>query len=52
VILLNFFKDGKETYRSDLMEFIVPNKESIDDGTTEFITVLDEPTPHDLPGIG
>ncbi|CAF4305539.1 unnamed protein product, partial [Rotaria sordida] len=45
-----FFKDGKETYRSDLREFTVPGKESIDDASTEFITVSNEPPPPDLPG--
>jgi hypothetical protein len=46
---LSFFsKDGKETYRSDLMEFIVPNKEQHD---LEFITISDDPIPPNLPGI-
>jgi len=44
-----FFKDGKETYRSDLMEFTVPDKESIDKDNIEFITVSNEPPPNDLP---
>ncbi|CAF1481241.1 unnamed protein product [Rotaria sordida] len=42
--------NGKETYRSDLREFTVPGKESIDDASTEFITVSNEPPPPDLPG--
>jgi hypothetical protein len=49
--LIRFFKDGKETYRSDLIEFIVPSKELMDENSIEFISVSHEPIPHNLPGI-
>lgn len=43
--------DGKETYRSDLIEFIVPNRDQINDDNTEFITASNDPIPLNLPGI-
>lgn len=44
------FKDGKETYRSDLIEFIVPDKRSKMDKESEFISVFEEIPPPNLPG--
>ncbi|CAF0834194.1 unnamed protein product [Adineta ricciae] len=38
--------NGRETYRSDLMQFTVPSRETQED--TEFITVVNEPAPHNL----
>ncbi|CAF3845606.1 unnamed protein product [Rotaria sp. Silwood1] len=43
--------NGKETYRSDVIEFTVPDKESIDNDNQEFITVSNEPPPPDLPSM-
>ncbi|CAF4031490.1 unnamed protein product [Rotaria sp. Silwood2] len=42
--------NGKETYRSDIIEFTVPDKEFIDNDSDEFITISNEPPPPDLPG--
>ncbi|CAF1471707.1 unnamed protein product, partial [Adineta steineri] len=41
--------NGKETYRSDLMEFTVPRQGSSDNQETEFITVTNELPPPNLP---
>ncbi|CAF1440483.1 unnamed protein product, partial [Adineta steineri] len=40
---------GKETYRSDLMEFIVPEQDAFKNQETEFITVTNELPPPNLP---
>ncbi|CAF3190146.1 unnamed protein product [Rotaria socialis] len=40
----------KETYRSDPLHFIVPNKELIGNDDVEFITVSDDLPPSNLPG--
>ncbi len=45
------FEDGKETYRSELVEFTVPKREQCSTGSTEVITITDDPIPPDLPGI-
>ncbi|CAF1110364.1 unnamed protein product [Adineta steineri] len=41
--------NGKETYRSDLMEFTVPTQGSSKNEETEFITVTNEVPPPNLP---
>ncbi|CAF1211243.1 unnamed protein product, partial [Adineta steineri] len=41
--------NGKETYRSDLMEFTVPTQGSSENQETEFITVTNEVPPPNLP---
>ncbi|CAF1094045.1 unnamed protein product [Adineta steineri] len=41
--------NDKETYRSDLMEFTVPEKDSSKNQETEFITVTNELPPPNLP---
>ncbi|CAF1419921.1 unnamed protein product [Adineta steineri] len=43
--------NGKETYRSDLMEFTVPTQGSSKNEETEFITVTNELPPPNLPSI-
>ncbi|UJR22718.1 hypothetical protein I4U23_025752 [Adineta vaga] len=43
--------NGKETCRSDLMHFTVPDKGSIEEGSVEFINITDEPMPPNLPII-
>jgi len=54
IILLRI--DGKETYRSDLMEFIVPDltsnseEEEEEEEEVECITVSNDLPPRDLPG--
>ncbi|CAF1640507.1 unnamed protein product [Rotaria magnacalcarata] len=42
--------NGKETYRSDPLHFIVPNKELIGNDDVEFIAVSDDLPPPNLPG--
>ena len=52
VFILSFiltFEDGKETCRSDPIEFTVPTEDKNDD--QEILTVLNEPIPHNLPGL-
>ena len=44
-------EDGKETYRSDLVEFIVPHREHTNTESMEAITVSDDPIPPNLPGM-
>jgi hypothetical protein len=44
-------EDGKETYRSDLVEFIVPKLEHPGTESMEAITISDNPIPPNLPGI-
>ncbi|CAF1468669.1 unnamed protein product [Adineta steineri] len=43
--------NGKETYRSDLMEFKVPERDSYKNQETEFITVTNELPPRNIPSI-
>lgn len=44
------FEDGKETCRSDPIEFMMPTKKP-ENHETEILTILNEPKPYGLPGL-